>query len=156
LRRLRNLILVEGKSAHEVILTDERAVEYAAYLDRLQAERDEELASVRRDDLKVFYLSGPTRSGKTRYVLDNAKERTYRITDYSHPWDAYQNQEIVIFDEFRSQLPIDAMLDLLDVYPVQLSARYRNRWALYREVWIVSNWKPERQYKGVPECDKSA
>ena len=52
----------------------------------------------------------------------------------------------MVFDEFSSQIKIELMLTLLDVYPVQLPCRYNNKWACYDKVYIISNKPIERQY----------
>ena len=51
-----------------------------------------------------------------------------------------------MLEEFRSDLPIGNMLNYLDIYPLQLPARYNNRQACYNFVYIVSNWRLEEQY----------
>ena len=38
------------------------------------------------------------------------------------------------------------MLNYLDIYPLQLPARYNNRQACYNYVYIVSNWDLKEQY----------
>ena len=41
------------------------------------------------------------------------------------------------------------MLNYLDIYPLQLPARYNNRQACYNFVYLVSNWKLEDQYHNI-------
>lgn len=60
----------------------------------------------------------------------------FRITDYTHPFDNYKNQEVVIFEEFRSSLKIQDMLNYLDDYPCELVARYNNKIACYLTAYI--------------------
>ncbi len=56
-------------------------------------------------DLKVIYISGATGTGKTRGILDKHGDgNVYRVNDYEHPFDGYSCQNILAFDEFRSQL----------------------------------------------------
>lgn len=56
-------------------------------------------------------------------------------------------------------MPISHMLNYLDIYPVQLPARYNNRQACYNFVYIVSNWRLEDQYHNIkieqPETDQA-
>ena len=106
--------------------------------------------SERRLDLKVIYVSGSTGLGKTRNILDShGDDHVYRVTDYKHPFDTYSGEDVLVFEEFRSDLPIGSMLNYLDVYPLQLPARYNNRQACYHFVYIVSNWELEDQYHNV-------
>ena len=77
--------------------------------------------------MKVVYISGATGTGKTRTVMEeNGYEAVYRVTDYEHPFDSYAGQEVLVLDEFRSQLKISEMLNILDGYPLELRCRYAN------------------------------
>ena len=38
------------------------------------------------------------------------------------------------------------MLNFCDIYPIELPARYANKYACYNTVYIVSNWPLEEQY----------
>ena len=118
----------------------------------------EKFKSKIRTDLKVIYRYGPTGTGKTRKVLeDYSPADVYRVTDYTHPFDSYScTNSILCLDEFRSNLPIYEMLDILDIYPVELKARYSNKYACYNTVIIISNWKLEDQYKEVQRGDPNS
>lgn len=101
----------------------------------------------RRLDLKVIYVSGETGTGKTRGILDkHGDSKVYRVTDYEHPFDGYACQPVIAFDEYRSQLKLADMLNYCDIYPIELPARYANKYACYDTVYIVSNWTLEDQY----------
>lgn len=104
----------------------------------------------RRMNLLVTYVSGATGFGKSRYILDNhGDSNVYQVTDYKHPFDTYSGEDVIVFEEFRSDLPIGNMLNYLDIYPLQLPARYNNRQACYNFVYIVSNWKLDDQYHNI-------
>lgn len=97
--------------------------------------------------LEVTYLWGATQTGKTRGVMEHyGYENVYRVTDYSHPFDGYKGQEIVVFEEFRSSLKIADMLNYLDGYPLELPCRYANKTACYTKVYIITNLPIEAQY----------
>ena len=79
-----------------------------------QTIRDEEFAE-RWRDLEVTYIYGDTGTGKTRYVMEKYGYRNvYRVTDYRHPFDSYMGQDVILFEEFRSSLPLGDMLKYLD------------------------------------------
>lgn len=106
--------------------------------------------SERRLNLSVVYVSGQTGFHKSRDILDfHGDASVYRVTDYKHPFDSYSGEDVLVFEEFRSDLPIGNMLNYLDVYPIQLPARYNNRQACYNFVYIVSNWRLEEQYHNI-------
>lgn len=104
----------------------------------------------RRLDLKVIYISGVTGTYKTRNILDeHGDSNVYRVTEYQHPFDGYSCQPVIVFDEFRNSFRLSDMLNYCDIYPIQLPARYTNKFACYNTVYIVSNWTLEEQYADV-------
>lgn len=110
-----------------------------------------------RLDLEVVYISGATGTGKTRDVLEkNGYSNVYRVTDYLHPFDSYNGQPVIAFDEFRSSLRIKEMLLFCDIYPIELPSRYTNKYACYNKVYIISNWSLEKQYYEVQRDDKES
>ena len=58
-------------------------------------------------------------------------ENVYHVTNYDHPFDDYRGQNVILFDEFRSSLPVADMLKYLDGYPLMLPCRYSNKVACY-------------------------
>lgn len=130
--------------------------DYILQIDKLDKLRTmlltEKYKGTRRLDLKVTYVYGATGTGKTRGILDkHGDANVYRVTDYDHPFDNYNCQPVIAFDEYRSQLRISDMLQYCDIYPVELCARYSNKYACYDTVYIVSNWTLEQQYQKVQE-----
>lgn len=107
-------------------------------------------------DLQVTYMFGRTGAGKTRSVMEQYHYQCYRVTDYKHPFDSYDGQDVIIFEEFRSGLKHGDMLSYLDGYPIQLPCRYFNRWACYTKVYILSNLPPTEQYTGVDAESRNA
>ena len=45
------------------------------------------------------------------------------------------------------------MLNYCDIYPLELPARYANRYACYDTVYIVSNWELSKQYSELQKED---
>lgn len=105
--------------------------------------------------MNVVYLSDVPGSGKTRYIAEKyGYNNVYKVTDYKHPFDAYDGQEVLVFEEFRNDLPLKDMLHYLDGHPCELRARYSNRTACYTKVYIISNWDFKEQYTFLQENDK--
>lgn len=101
-------------------------------------------------DLAVTYLWGIAGAGKTRSVMDNyGYSNVYQVTNYEHPFDGYDGQKVIIFEEFRSSLKIEDMLKYLDGYPLSLPCRYADKVACYTTVYIISNIPMEQQYPNV-------
>ncbi len=105
-------------------------------------------------DVKVHYLYGDTGTGKTSSIYKkHGAENICRITDYGGKngvrFDGYSGQKVLVFEEFHSQIPIESMLNYLDIYPVQIPARYNDRTACYSTVYITSNIPLEEQYTDI-------
>lgn len=108
-------------------------------------------------DVEVTYIFGSPGSGKTRSVMEEyGYTSVYRVTDYLHPFDNYAGQDIILFDEFRSNIPLSTMLPLLEGYPVELPCRYNNKVACFTKVYICSNIQLERQYEDVQRREKES
>lgn len=140
-----------GSTVNDVI---ERYSSFAMRIDRLDALRDRilcELSKKEFRDLKVYYIYGETGTGKTSYVYKTHGMDICRITNYgtSGMFDAYHGQEVIVFEEYASQIPIQLMLTYLDIYPVELPARYYSRTACYNTVYILSNIPFNEQYEDI-------
>ena len=104
--------------------------------------------------MRVEYVCGVTGAGKTRGVMEKyGYDKVFRVTDYLHPWDSYKGQDVVVFEEFKSSLRIQDMLNYLDGYPLELPSRYANKVACYTKVFILSNVLLEDQYRFVQQED---
>lgn len=100
--------------------------------------------------LDVTYVFGSTGTGKTRDIMERyGYENVFRVTDYIHPFDGYKGQEVIVFEEFRSSLKIQDILNYLDGYPLELPCRYVNKIACYLRVYLVTNIPLEAQYSTV-------
>lgn len=148
-------MVADGMTNAEILAENQ---DYILQIDKLDKLRTilltEKYKNCRRLNIKITYISGATRTGKTRSVLDkHSDSQVYRVTDYKHPFDGYQCQPVILFDEFRSSLKISEMLDYLDIYPLELPARYANKYACYETVYIISNWKLEEQYREAQKDD---
>ena len=104
--------------------------------------------------IEVWYIFGASGTGKTRgiYERHDAKD-ICRITNYRNgrgiSFDGYTGQDVLVFEEFHSQIPIEDMLNYIDIYPLSLPARYSDRVACYTRVYITSNLPLEKQYRNV-------
>lgn len=108
--------------------------------------------SVENRKLEVTYLYGSTGAGKTRGIYERHNPRSiYRVTNYRAArgisFDGYHGQDVLVFEEFSGQIPIEDMLNYLDIYPLSLPARYNDKTACYTTVYITSNLPLEKQYR---------
>lgn len=100
--------------------------------------------------INVTYIYGNTGTGKTSSIYKNYLPCDIcRLTTYKSDrviFDSYHGQDVLVFEEFRSQIPLAEMLSYLDVYPLMLPARYNDRVACYTKVYILSNLPLYMQY----------
>ena len=105
IENLYNLIK-EGYSNAEILeqCTD-TAVKFYDKINRIRYDYySDKYKSKRRLNLKVNYITGSTGMGKSRDILDEyGDENVYRVTEYQHPFDGYQLEPVIVFEEFRSR-----------------------------------------------------
>ena len=87
-------------------------------------------------NVEVTYIYGTTGAGKTWGIFArHSPMDVCRVTNYGSKrginFDGYASQDVLVFEEFASQIPIEDMLSFLDIYPVYLPARYSDRVAAY-------------------------
>ena len=150
--KMTNLIeaIKNGNSTVDIINNNP---EFAFRVKEIDALREKLLAEKYMSEnriVEVHYIYGETGTGKTRSIYaKHAPGDICRITTYKEGrviFDAYHGQDVLVFEEFRSQIPIAEMLSFLDIYPLMLPARYNDRVACYRTVYIVSNIPLKEQY----------
>lgn len=145
-------MIKDGYSNIEIL---EENPKYMIHLDKIERARQTYRESVFSDtwrDVDVTYIWGTTGAGKTRYVMEKyGYSNVYRVTDYAHPFDSYKGQEVILFEEFRSSLPISDMLKYLDGYPVEFPARYMNKVACFTKVFFCTNIDLRAQYRYIQE-----
>lgn len=139
---------------NEIIKAYPCAINHISNIERtISLHNTEKVKNIYRN-LEVSYIWGKTGTGKTRYVLEKyGYANVLRVTNYKHPFDNYQNQDVILFDEFRSSLPIADMLTYLDGYPINLPCRYADKPAAFTKVYIISNIPIEKQYVEVQKYE---
>lgn len=150
-------LVKDGASNAEIVDTVASAYREIDKIERVRSMyRDAEYANCWRN-LEVTYIFGKTGSGKTRSVMDKyGYAQCYRVTDYKHPFDTYDGQDVLIFEEFRGGIKHGDMLNYLDGYPLLLPCRYFNRQACFTKVFIITNIPPDDQYRNVDKESQQA
>lgn len=150
-------MIKDGATNDEIIDEVSSAYKDLEKIERVRSMyRDKKFQSTWRE-LEVTYIFGKTGSGKTRGVMERyGYQNCYRVTDYKHPFDTYDGQDVIIFEEFRGGLKHGDMLNYLDGYPLKLPCRYFDRQACYTKVYILSNVPPDEQYTGIDKESRAA
>ena len=146
----------DGKSTKEIIKGNPNFAFKGRDIDSLRETLVSDQFRYENREVKVHYLYGDSGTGKTRSIYEaHPAADICRITDYGTKgnirFDAYHGQPVLVFEEFHSQVPIAAMLNYLDIYPLMLPARYNDRVACYTTVYITSNIPLDHEY---PEIQK--
>lgn len=140
----------DGLSNFEIM---EQNPDYMLNLEKIERARQAIREQQYRDtfrQLEVIYIWGKTGTGKTRGVMEKySYSGVYRVTDYSHPFDSYAGEDVLLLDEYSSNFKIRDLLNYLDGYPLSLPCRYTNRIACYTRVYIISNLCLSRQYPDI-------
>ncbi|MGE5456174.1 MAG: Rep family protein [Ignavibacteriales bacterium] len=149
-------------------LTDEELSEkypkyfftYSNRLDKIREINNKKMAQEPRE-LEVFYYYGESRTGKTYSAMEYCKKNglsCYRVTDYERdPFESYNGENVLILEEYHYNFNINTLLTWLEGYPnTKLPSRYKNKYALYTKVFIISNISLKEQYLGLHSETKKA
>lgn len=148
-----------GLTDVEIVRTQPKFAFRIKEIDTLRQTLLSERFSKENRDVNVTYLYGDTGSGKTSSIFAMyAPSEIYRVTNYGNGralFDNYTAERILVFEEFHSQIRLPEMLSYLDIYPLQLPARFFNKVACFTEVFILSNLPLQAQYTDEQRNDPS-
>lgn len=104
--------------------------------------------------VEITYLYGPESFQITKKIYaENEPKEIYRATNYRESkgllFDGYQAHDVMVFEGFQSQIPVENMLNFLEGFPLRLPARYNDRVACYTKVYITSAISPAEQYQAI-------
>ena len=160
LDELREKILTTDLTVDELLLSDPCASRHIRMVNDLVAARDRQRHGTARRDVKVRVIFGDTGTGKTTTALEELGQigSVCRVTNWKGPgtFDGYDGQRGLVLDEFRGQPPVSELLTWIDVHPVELPARFRNRQAMFTNVYILSNAAPWEWYPKQPVAVRKA
>lgn len=144
-----------GATADELIEEQPHlAHSHARAMDRLE---DIARSKMKRNWVtKCTWLHGRTGVGKTRLVRDTHNDEPIYVHPYEDKgwWDGYVGQKIVLFDDFRGQIPFEQLLRLTDRYDTTVPRRGRKPTPLLAtHVYITSPFPPEVVYNNLAQGD---
>lgn len=96
----------------------------------------------------VFWRYGPAGTGKTRYIFDNFDIDDIYVKDSTRWWDGYEQQKVILIDDFDGLWPFRDFLKLLDRYPYQgqVKGGYVKINSPY--IYITCEFPPEYYWSG--------
>lgn len=102
----------------------------------------------RRDNLKVITIIGATGIGKSYSVHDLYPDVfVVNMGNSGLWWDGYTGQPAIMFEEFKGQVQLQKMLQILDPYPLRLEIKGGLVPARFTVVFITSNTMPKDWYE---------
>ena len=99
-----------------------------------------------RPELKIITMVGPPATGKSYAIQHFFPEHGLCMPGNNGVWFQRPTEEVMVFEEFKGQIPLQRMLKLLDPYPYALEVKGGMRPAMYKLVIITSNTTPRFWY----------
>ena len=144
-------MIKDGMTNDEIIEEDSSYIYQLKKIDEIRQTLIAKEFSTKDRVLDVTFVTGETGLGKTRDIHAEHLGNMCRITDYRNDgrpyFDAYNCEDVLVFEEFAGQVPINEMLNYLDRYPLRLPARYQDKIACFTKVYITSNMALHELYK---------
>lgn len=151
---LKDRIMTGEISVDQICVEDPMAYhQYGRTLNRLE---DIAMRRVRRSEMtKAKWYWGRTGVGKSHAAFEGTTwQNSFIWEDDNGWWDGYCQQEIVIINDFRGQIPYDRMLKIIDKWPCDVPRRGREKMPFTsKTVIITSSLPPHEVYHNRNERD---
>jgi len=152
--QLRDMV-AQGMSDNEIVMEKASNMHHLTTIERYrQILRKEEYGKKCRN-VEVMYIEGATGVGKTQWVYDHyGFDDVYMIDDYGpNSYDEYEGEGVLVLDEFEGQIDTSYLRKLLDKFPLRLKSRYKNKYACFTKIIIISNTPLKLQYRDIQSVD---
>lgn len=153
-------MVISGSSMREIALSDPATfVKYHGGIQKLT----EVLAVQKRSTMtKLFIYTGVPGSGKSHKAFEEAREYlgTHNLPGDVYVWrqptklgdkiwfHGYQNERVMVIDEFYGTVDINFFKLMVDKYPLTVEVKNGHKDFLVEAIWITSN-KPWTSWWGV-------
>lgn len=148
--------IADGKSVDDICMEDPHLFhQYGRTLERIEVITLRK--KFRTEMTKGFWYYGPTSVGKSHTSFRDYSPETHYVKDLCEDfWDGYKGQETVIFNEFRGQIALGQLLDLVDKWPKTVKWKCKAGVPFLAKKLIVTSCKhPCEIYKNVLDDDEN-
>lgn len=97
----------------------------------------------------ITVIYGPTGTGKSMWCDKNLKSPYWKVK--GKWWDNYDQQSVVVIDEFYGWMAYDEMLRLCDRYPFLVESKGKTIQFNSRLIFITSNKEPKDWYPNMTD-----
>lgn len=133
-----------------IIENPEIAIKYPQGIKLIKNAHDIKMGQSQMRDIKCTAIIGKPGSGKTRYIYDNYDiENIYKLNTNSNGtlwFDGYENQTILLIDDFKGWIKYTELLTILDRYPYRCQIKGGFTYANWDKVFITSNYAIDDWY----------
>lgn len=157
LRELCEGILSGDKSVDEICVSDPWM--FHLYGRTLNKAEDLMMRKLFRTKMtQGIWLHGETGGGKSHAAFKDFHPDTHYVWPNDGKWwDSYKQQEVVIINDFRGEIPYNTLLQLLDKWPMNVARRNREPMPfLSKKIIITSSLPPHAVYNRRQEEDNIA
>lgn len=92
---------------------------------------------------QVFWLYGPTGTGKSKFCFDVTNYCAYVKNPSHNWWDMYEGDENIIIDDYRTNMcTFSELLRLFDRYPMQLQVKGSSTNMLAKRIFVTTPKNP--------------
>lgn len=140
-------LISSGADAEAILDFDPgKYIKHSKGIDKAIAIKRRKLAVTKFRDVKVTLITGPTGTGKTRWIYDQHEAKDWhkicKVTGSdlkSNFWLDYDGQEILLIDEYSNDVNITRLLNILDGHPYTLNKKGSHTYAMWTHVIITTN-----------------
>lgn len=145
---------IDDGLGHYTIVQDQKKfnsyARYHSWFYKYKQMVDDDRHNIIRVPVKVNVIHGECATGKTTSILN--KEGVKNCYILKNPngdnknWNGYNDQKILIIDDFYGWLPLNEMLRILDNKPYRVRKLGDYTWAKWNTIYITANSSPLEWY----------
>lgn len=137
--------IAAGKKVDDICL--DNPIMYHKYGRTLNKLEDLRMRKVFRTEMtKAIWYWGGTGVGKSHFAFEGFTPETHYVWPNDKGWwDGYCQQDVVVLNDYRGELPYNTLLQLVDKWPYSVSRRNREPMPFISKLIIITSSLPPSQ-----------